>query len=116
MLQKCTNPSCSATFRYLDEGKLFRVEYNSELQTSVRVQPQYFWLCPQCSERMTLRLDRDTTVRTIVCLDRIRHGTKDLDFVPLEKREGLLLSCFRSVARQKSNSWQGLANSLAWTG
>jgi hypothetical protein len=114
MLEKCVNPSCSASFRYLDEGRLFRVEYNPELHSFVRVKPQYFWLCSSCSETMSLRLDRETTVRTVVTLDNSRHGRKDVDFIPLEKKEGLLLSCLRAVNRHRSIDWHRLpSESLA---
>jgi hypothetical protein len=117
MLEKCVNSSCSARFRYLDEGRLFRVEYNPGLQSFVRLKPQYFWLCSSCSETMSLRLDRETTVRTVVKLDDSRHGRKDVDFIPLERKEGLLLSCLGAVNRHRSIGWHGLASeSLACAG
>jgi hypothetical protein len=53
MLAKCASPSCSAPFRYLGEGTLFRLEAEpSSLRHS-----EHFWLCSRCSERLTLRLD-----------------------------------------------------------
>ena len=63
---------------------------------------------------MSLRLDRETTVRTVVTLDNSRHGRKDVDFIPLEKKEGLLLSCLRAVNRHRSIDWHRLpSESLA---
>jgi hypothetical protein len=69
MVSKCANPPCSAPFRYLHEGKLFRIEHpftkNSEgtisaTDTAHRKPPvriEFFWLCPDCSQNMTLTFD-----------------------------------------------------------
>lgn len=69
MVSKCANPACSARFRYLHEGKLFRIEHpitkNSQrtfsaTETAHRkrpVQVEFFWLCPDCSQNMTLTFD-----------------------------------------------------------
>jgi hypothetical protein len=54
MLAKCTNPSCSAAFRHLDEGKLFRLETDSPLGSPVAKAAEYFWLCGRCSAGLTL--------------------------------------------------------------
>jgi hypothetical protein len=56
MLGKCSNPSCSAPFRYLRDGKLFRLEADPRLRTSKPNKLEYFWLCDRCSLRMTLRI------------------------------------------------------------
>jgi hypothetical protein len=65
MIAKCANPACSTPFRYLHEGRLFRFERG----VSEKGQPflsfdatgpersnrvEFFWLCDQCSTRMTL--------------------------------------------------------------
>lgn len=62
MLSKCANPSCSASFRYFHEGKLFRIETsgstagNAELaKPAGRV--EFFWLCARCAPEMTVRDD-----------------------------------------------------------
>lgn len=63
MLSKCANPLCSASFRYLHRGKLFRVERRSaapvndepamsERKVSQRI--EYYWLCEACCTGMTL--------------------------------------------------------------
>ena len=61
MVSKCANPSCSAIFRYLREGKIFHVatgpyvpekDYASETFTRER-----FWLCGECSTKMTVISD-----------------------------------------------------------
>ena len=58
MLTKCANPACSATFRYLHEGRLFVFEPKrdapqrgppADLEDTGRSHsPQYFWLCFSC--------------------------------------------------------------------
>jgi len=45
MLVKCTNPSCSASFRYLRDGRLFRLEREPTLRSSKTNRVEYFWLC-----------------------------------------------------------------------
>lgn len=50
MVQKCANPSCSATFRRLRDGKLFVVE----APDNGRPQLNYFWLCNSCSRTLTV--------------------------------------------------------------
>lgn len=58
MVSKCANPSCSAIFRYLREGKIFHVvagprgpEKDSTCGISTH---ERFWLCGECSIRMTV--------------------------------------------------------------
>ena len=51
MVQKCANPSCSATFHRLGDGRLFVVEA-SEANSSRKL--QYFWLCNSCRQTMTV--------------------------------------------------------------
>jgi hypothetical protein len=63
MLSKCANPSCSASFFYLHEGKLFRSDTPANQdaptqdtgmkKTSRRI--EFFWLCADCAPKMTLR-------------------------------------------------------------
>lgn len=65
MLSKCANPNCSAVFHYFHVGRLFRYETQSgapnalefgadpTVKKSVR-RVEYFWLCENCSRRMTL--------------------------------------------------------------
>jgi hypothetical protein len=57
MLTKCANPACSAPFRYLHEGQLFRLDLGAGPPCPGERAPrrlQYFWLCPQCARTMTL--------------------------------------------------------------
>jgi len=58
MVSNCANPSCSARFRYLHEGKLFHVPVvttapdNSTSSGAPTL--ERFWLCEECSSRMTV--------------------------------------------------------------
>src|ERR1035437_8546446 len=65
MLSKCANPCCSAPFRYLSRGKLYRWDTSAaakgkELSFGTDAQAQsatrrieFFWLCEQCAPTMT---------------------------------------------------------------
>jgi hypothetical protein len=64
MLAKCMNPSCSASFLHLVEGKLFRLDTGQTIASSDARATEYFWLCEPCSGRMMLRLAQDGTVVT----------------------------------------------------
>jgi len=58
MLSKCANPECSAVFRYLHEGRIFRLSPTPEVEATTKVPAsllyERFWLCDACSKRMTL--------------------------------------------------------------
>lgn len=66
MVSKCANPGCSASFRYLHSGQLFRIEKPAK-NTSPAVEEdgmrkplrrlEFFWLCDSCAGRMTLTFD-----------------------------------------------------------
>ncbi len=69
MLAKCANPACSATFRYLHEGKLYAIESTAgsprwkphadpEYGSSVHTL-EYFWLCSSCCCAMSVQSDGD---------------------------------------------------------
>ena len=70
MVSKCANPECSAPFRYLRSGKLFRVEMERDPLVSQAVEPMfasrnpvrrahYFWLCDGCSSKVKLVIGKD---------------------------------------------------------
>jgi hypothetical protein len=61
MVSKCSNPGCSTSFRYLHEGKLFRMAVTANAdsgadpgtkKSSRRI--EFFWLCEECAPQMTL--------------------------------------------------------------
>lgn len=78
MLQKCANPSCSAPFRSLREGKLFLAEGPPpESGNLVSGSPpklrrrEHFWLCGACSGQFTLRFDAQRGMLAIPISDYI---------------------------------------------
>lgn len=73
MLSKCANPRCTAGFRYLHEGKLFRMEIaaiggkaSSPAENGKKPprRTEFFWLCGTCSAQMTLAYGDDFGVTT----------------------------------------------------
>ncbi len=75
MVSKCANPDCSATFRYFHKGKLFRMETEAgperrrtmgddeETRKPLR-RLEFYWLCEDCAEKMTLVFERGIGVST----------------------------------------------------
>ena len=61
MLAKCANPSCSSVFRYLHEGKLFRLE-SVQSSRGLDRHSEWFWLCDRCAPIMTLKLENSDVV------------------------------------------------------
>jgi hypothetical protein len=65
LLAKCANPSCAASFRYLQEGTLFRFECEPPQGVPGANETEYFWLCPNCTKKMILRLDATSKIRLV---------------------------------------------------
>lgn len=96
MLGKCSNPTCSAPFRYLRDGRLFRLEPDPIARTSKPNRLEYFWLCDSCSPRMSLRISEAGKVLPVM-LPASDCGDFDGKGITLvDRRDGLLLSelCF----------------------
>ncbi len=74
MLSKCTNLSCSALFRHLADGRLFRLETETRYPLPNARETEFFWLCEPCSAAKTLRLTRDGTVVAIGLADGLCDG------------------------------------------
>lgn len=75
MLSKCANPECTEALHYFGKGKLFEVHFEDavlcekagrvpfELElTKQEKSVEHFWLCPDCSDRFTVALDRQNNV------------------------------------------------------
>jgi hypothetical protein len=80
MVSKCANPKCQERFRYLHEGKLFRLDVNgvvAEHQTPEAGKTlrrlEFFWLCDSCAGRMTLRSEPGRGV-TLVQFARVHRA------------------------------------------
>jgi hypothetical protein len=70
MLSKCASPGCQNTLHYLREGKLFKIESESDIQlVAGHKKParkvEHFWLCGACSERYTLVQDKECGIKII---------------------------------------------------
>jgi hypothetical protein len=69
VLEKCANPKCSAVLGHLGDGMLFRVPRVPKLGPSgaakEMVLMEHVWLCSECTETMTLGIDRHRKVKVI---------------------------------------------------
>jgi hypothetical protein len=75
MLSKCANPGCAATFLYLHQGKLYRLDTNVEAVAGTSAKKpsrrvEFFWLCDQCAAEVTLGYKRGTGI-TVVPLPKV---------------------------------------------
>jgi len=77
MISKCMNPSCSAPFRHLADGRLFQLQNDAPATGSKVI--EYFWLCGRCSAVMTLRIARDGKVATSGLPETKNDGRVGLD-------------------------------------
>jgi hypothetical protein len=90
MLAKCTNSSCSASFRHLDDGRLFLLETDPIFGSSKAKTTEYFWLCKACSAEMTLRLTPDGKVMA-GGLPEAPPRDPQVAFVSVNRENGVLL-------------------------
>jgi hypothetical protein len=74
VLAKCQHPSCSASFRHLADGRLFRLETEPLSPSPTSRETEYFWLCEVCSAGTTLRLTLDGRVVATGLADALRDG------------------------------------------
>ena len=71
MLSKCANPSCSAEFRYLHQGKVFffkAAKINDLVSSRVDFAGRhdhlhYAWLCNKCVRKFDVVIDSDNNIR-----------------------------------------------------
>lgn len=94
MLAKCANPSCSASFLHLADGRLFRLEGHSPVGASNAKATEYFWLCAPCAARMSLHLAQDGKVVPTGLREALPSGPT-LAFTSLNRENGVFL---RSVS------------------
>lgn len=90
MLGKCTNPSCSVSFRSLEGGILFRLEADPALRLSNPKTLEYYWLCRSCSATMTLQISEEGNVIPVPV--PVHGGTHQRDSILPKRQNGLLLS------------------------
>jgi hypothetical protein len=92
MVAKCTNPLCSASFRHLEEGMLFRLETDPTLRSSNLKTPEYYWLCGSCSAAMTLHISEEGEVIPVALSAPVHGGPHGCGFISSKRQKGLLLS------------------------
>jgi hypothetical protein len=90
MLAKCTNPSCSASFRHLADGRLFRLESDSPVGSSNAKMTEYFWLCGCCSAGLTLNLAQDGRVLPTGLRTGLLNGP-EVGLISANRENGLFL-------------------------
>jgi hypothetical protein len=93
LLDKCSNPSCRSSFRYINDGRLFRIDSDPSGSSSYLTKSEYFWLCQKCARAMSLRLTEDATVEMFPSSDTLRPAKSAVDFVAIHRKGGLVLSC-----------------------
>lgn len=94
MLNTCANPNCREPFRYLRDGKLFRLQTDVKGSSSEISNPQYFWLCFRCAKTMSLRLTGDGEV-VVTHTPQQSDKAATSGFIPLDRQPGLLLGCLQ---------------------
>ena len=84
MVSKCSNPHCSASFRYLRTGKLFRFDTPSGHDGGDWGGPkpvkrvEFFWLCEDCVTKFTLVTDAGLGARVVSLQPRARSAAAGL--------------------------------------
>ncbi len=88
MLSKCANPTCSARFRYLHEGRIFSAIFEDKgalrdadglPETPRRV--ERYWLCDTCARAMTLVLREGRVVLRPIPLPPLGIGPPRSEFL-----------------------------------
>jgi len=75
VLSKCAHPACFAQFRYLRQGKVFKV-HRSAADRSSEHRIEYFWLCENCSLAFKVVL-RDGAVMTVPLYLQLTAGVSE---------------------------------------
>jgi len=107
VLDKCSNPACLASFRYLNDGRLFRIESDPSSASTCLKKSEYFWLCRKCALAVTLRLAEDATVQMVRRHDHLPAAKNGVDFITVDRKDGLVLSCLNFLGESVASSWMG---------
>jgi hypothetical protein len=68
MVEKCVNPECSASFRYLRKGRVFAIGVEDDSRTELKARPRkfhYVWLCDSCCRKMTVVVERGQGIKVV---------------------------------------------------
>jgi hypothetical protein len=90
VLAKCCNPSCSAAFRSLGDGQLFQLEKDSSVRTRP-AQLEYFWLCEECANSMTLHISEDDSIEAVALPISLRTFPSSVAVRLIDRKGGLSL-------------------------
>ncbi|MBZ5655850.1 MAG: hypothetical protein LAO56_11315 [Acidobacteriia bacterium] len=73
MLSSCLNPSCSAPFRYLYDGRIFTVErfLTSPDGLSTERMIEHYWLCGACSRSMKVVVEQGVATTAPIRTERM---------------------------------------------
>jgi hypothetical protein len=66
MLSRCLNPNCGVPFRYLHEGRIFRIE-QVRVAADIPVLQRYvesYWLCGTCTGKLKVVVENG---RVLTC-------------------------------------------------
>jgi hypothetical protein len=100
MLAKCANPSCSHPFRYLHEGKLYRMELVHD-DGGFGPQTEWFWLCNECSSQMTLRAEGSKLVAVTQMPGKGKASVSSRGKKRSSKNSKKLIKSYENTARAK---------------
>jgi hypothetical protein len=83
MLSKCANPECSQQFRYLYQGKIFRLTPTPEVEAITQgffpSLYERFWLCERCCQETKViwngeRVQIVSIPKKASCVERTENG------------------------------------------
>jgi rubredoxin len=61
LVSKCANPTCFTPFRYLHQGRLYKLRLAHERKPAnghgVLERIEHYWLCPECSRSLTVAVE-----------------------------------------------------------
>jgi hypothetical protein len=58
LLSKCAHPTCFAQFRYLHEGRVFKVRMPAFARHAGTHRIEHFWLCERCARSLTIVFEK----------------------------------------------------------
>jgi hypothetical protein len=58
LLSKCAHPTCFAQFRYLHEGRVFKLRVPAFVRHIGSHRIEHFWLCERCARSLTIVFEK----------------------------------------------------------
>jgi hypothetical protein len=109
MLSKCATPGCPATFLYLHQGKLFRLDTSVEILAHIPVREvtspsscvEFFWLCDQCAEVLALGYNKGTGITVVPPAKELARAQTASGRVPSPARELITWARASSLVLQR---------------